>query len=1023
MPATYLFTAIYSADDVKRDWYYEASTTTQGRGVYFIERFISSGALTGGVLVGSPDPSGRADGSILYGPFCEDTTKVTITYVADDQSAALEAEENAAECTVTVTCDLTLQTTVQGRTLLINSLTSHPPISTRIVDALGNAYPWAQGRLQYDNLPSGTGRVYVKDAGDGTAPCTREVNFVITGSGSGGGGSMPTGQLIDTFTTGGVQYDLYYQTDPVRFISVYTTPPTQTQTPFTEAERGRAEGEVIAAPCEGTTKVTFKASLSYPYATIETEADSLSCGATPVFPCSLSALVEVTPETATGGDGSALVLVGGNQGDVSYSLDDHQTSSQDDPLFAGLLSGDYVATVREKRVNGCVARVAFNIAAPRGLRYVLPFTDVNRVGYEVRFYQRGYTGAAEQLCGSDQPCVLEWQGNPSDGLFDNVVQASNADFNISVQAGNDMRDTFCPDERYMLVQVINLETAVMEWCGWLTPSLYDAEFLAPPYDMTLRATDGLGGLSGIKYGTPNGLLLEGLRSDIDIIRHCLSLLEYRLPMAVAYNLYAEDMPATLADDPLAHVYRFQQGFRTDKGEALTCRAVLEKILRPHGCVLRQEAGEWQVVRQAEIFAATSTERHYDATGVRSDTTPTVRDILRTIKRPNLPGSDLIWIRAQQALTILPAVAGVTLTSDPGQPLNLLVDTAWPESAFTGSHLTRWKGQALVDREEPAKKDAPAGVRFLESNLPPEWIQSPPALIGLQFGQPNPGSTEPSALFGQPTLGFTARYDKNLNIPESDTGDPAFELAYPLIEFSVQVGELWLSSLTSGALQPTPAVFSQRHYPVRGEKAYSFPLFTATSQPVSVRFYELEHLILTNIRLTSGESFSEEHTDTYIADNTSASRITVRDEETFTSGDTRGTVFPHTPVLADGSPTVRWYSLPNTPESGAELLDLQTGLRMLTQARPVQVLTGTLRGTIRRGDVVTDPQETPARLYYQTDHRWDMVTHDHDIRMVELIGGQLPPTEEELQQGLMLYESGDPMRYEDGKNMQYEYGNG
>ena len=1014
MPAAYLFTTTYTADDVRQDWYYEAATPAAGRRLYYLERYISSGALTGGVPVGSPDPSNTPDGFVLYGPNCEGGTSVTVSFVAATQTAALQEEENAPSCVVGLTCDLyaTLQTS--GSTLLLSPVTSHPPVFTRIVDALGAATAWVEGKLQYDFLPGGAGRVYLKDAGDGGAPCVADYPFTISGSGAG----TPTGDLIDTFTTGGVTYQLYYQSAPTRLISAYSTPRTQVQEAFTEAERGRADGEKIDAVCEGSTLVTWRAALSYPYATIELEEDSTTCGVPPITPCTLSVLVEPTPESATGGDGTALALVTGAQGPVTYSLDDHQTAGQPDPLFTNLLAGDYTLTVREDRVNGCVARADFTIAAPRALRYRLPWCDRTGRRYEARLIRRGYTGPVEELRGLASPCLIDYTGSTNDGLLSNPVQASSAELNILVKAGNDLRDTFCPDERYMLVEIWDVDGDQLEWCGWLTPSLFDAEHRCPPYNMTLRATDGLGGLSGITYGTPIGGLLEGMRADVAIIQHCLRLLDYRLPLSVACNLYAARMPATLADDPLGHVYRLQQGLRTDKGTGLSCRQVLELLLGPLGAVLRQERGRWQLVRQQETLAVTLYERHYDASGARVGGAPTPRNLLHAINRPD---ADLIWLRMQQAVTALPAVGGVTLTADPGEPLNLLADTAWAPSAFTGQHLTRWKGKAKVRREAPVKKNDAAGLRFLENHNIPEWVQSPPVPIGWLYGQPAPDSTEPNILFGRPTLSFTARFDEDLGIPESDTGDPQFELTYPLIQFAIQVGTQWKTSLFNNDLQATPHVFSVRHYPVRGEKTYVFHMPVAYPAPVAVRLYELQNLVLTNVKLTNGEEFSEEHTDDYRAENTSAGRITTRDEATFSSGDTLGTVFFHTPLLADASPTVRWYTPPEPDTSGLELLDYQAGLRLLTQQRRVQVLSGLVRGELRRGDLVTDVQEPEPRVYYQTAHRWDVAKQEHAIRMVELIGAKLPPAGEGPQGG-MRYESGALMRYEDGLIMQHENGN-
>ncbi|MCC2547724.1 hypothetical protein LJY25_14810 [Hymenobacter sp. BT175] len=979
-----VLTQTYTAADVRREWVYASDLP---RSLTYQDYVLSTGALIGQAAVNdAPDADGRPDGQVLY-EAQEGTTRVRVlNQVGADP--LLSVEENYYQ-EPAVTCDLYCNVQVVGRAILLDVGTSYGPWESSIDNS-----NWTAARTRYDALPTGPGLVYVRDQGDGTNRCTLTRSYTI------GAASTPAGDLIDTFTDDqGVEHNLYYTTGP-RLVQDYTTPPTPEVLGVTQAERGRADGEVFSGRCEGTTRVDFAALLTPPYASIILTADAPFCGA-PVFgACTLQITgVTVTPESAQGKDATATVLTSGAQGDLLYSLDRFETPGQTSPTFDGLLSGRHLVTVKENRVDGCLAELEFTTAAAYGLRYTVPFfCPEYQEDAEVRISLRGYTGEPEVLEGQAETAVITWEGNATDHVADNPVQASTLDINLLVMQEDQLRDAFAPDDRYAKAELWIGGT--LEWSGWLTPQLYDAAHLAPPFYMTLRATDGLAGLKEIPFTTASGAKLSGTFSDLDLLRRCLEVLDYALPLTTSVSLYAYGMTTLAADDPLAQVYTYAQGL-TDNGKPMSCRDVLALVLSRYNAQLRQEEGTWWVERISEVARQTTRRRRYDATGARLPGV-TTESLLRVISDPE---DELPWVTAAQRLQLLPAVSAVEINTEPGGILNLLPGTDWSEAAFLPgpAALVYWSGRAAVARQAPAKKGEPAGLRFTGTDFN-AWVQSPPAAVG--------NVRDDFRLPGMMTLTITATFDRDLQIPdgpEIDEPAPGFPASsYPVLQYAIQVGNQWIQS--PSGLGNTPHRFEVRLFQLLKPVTFTIP-FLVEPNTVSVRLYSTKDMVITGLRLTNGEATVEERTDLYRARNTQAGRlIQVDDRLALKGSDTPGSLVDRTPLLANGTPTQRWGELGTDLLAGKELGDLLAAERLLWQQRPVQVLTGVLMGRLRVRNTITDPQELRPRGYKQTAHVWSVAQGFHTVTLVELLGTYIgiPPRPD----GLLLLEDGGALLLED-----------
>lgn len=133
---------------------------------------------------------------------------------------------------------------------------------------------------------------------------------------------------------------------------------------------------------------------------------------------------------------------------------------------------------------------------------------------------------------------------------------------------------------------------VTVWSGYIVPELYSEPDVAPPYDVQITATDGLGDLKLYDY-TPQGAVtlraqlqyllgLTGLSTDINLI----SGLAATLPVSVAKS-YLLDRPA----------------LNLDYMAGRNCYEVLTHILESLHAVLFWRRGVWWLVRETDIVVS------------------------------------------------------------------------------------------------------------------------------------------------------------------------------------------------------------------------------------------------------------------------------------------------------------------------------------------------------------------------------------------------------------------------------------
>jgi hypothetical protein len=130
------------------------------------------------------------------------------------------------------------------------------------------------------------------------------------------------------------------------------------------------------------------------------------------------------------------------------------------------------------------------------------------------------------------------------------------------------------------------------------PQQYQEIYKAPPYYVSVVATDSLPSLKDYLFLQDDGQRFNSLERQIYLVAYILKKLKLDLPIRVACNLYATTMDQADLNDPLDQAYIDTDCYYLAEADP-TLDFVLRAILEPYGASIIQEDGRWNIVRVEE----------------------------------------------------------------------------------------------------------------------------------------------------------------------------------------------------------------------------------------------------------------------------------------------------------------------------------------------------------------------------------------------------------------------------------------
>lgn len=126
------------------------------------------------------------------------------------------------------------------------------------------------------------------------------------------------------------------------------------------------------------------------------------------------------------------------------------------------------------------------------LKYIIQFVDFNETGYLIEIDSPDYSGTPIQLTPSSEPLVIEYNGNNDDDIFKTHVIPSSATIQVVSENLDISELLYINDASYKVrIHQESMGAYSLYWSGWIVSDGIQEVDSGVPYDVTLRAIDGL----------------------------------------------------------------------------------------------------------------------------------------------------------------------------------------------------------------------------------------------------------------------------------------------------------------------------------------------------------------------------------------------------------------------------------------------------------------------------------------------------------------------------------------------------
>jgi len=224
-----------------------------------------------------------------------------------------------------------------------------------------------------------------------------------------------------------------------------------------------------------------------------------------------------------------------------------------------------------------------------GLKYTIPFKDIDNYSNVVEIYQDGFVGSSTELIATDQPATHKFEREENDDITSSIMSTT---FTISFYSTDttDFRNFFSYSDREFLV--IHKFNGNVVFKGYLLNDITGEPFQDPPYPVVITATDGLGQLKEVALTGPS------VDTDLgSLIFEQLNRLELELDFEICNDLYeglVMDNTKSIFDQAEGSNLLVQD-FTFDELELNAFDFLLE-ICKSFGWVLFQSNGRWVIQR-------------------------------------------------------------------------------------------------------------------------------------------------------------------------------------------------------------------------------------------------------------------------------------------------------------------------------------------------------------------------------------------------------------------------------------------
>lgn len=224
------------------------------------------------------------------------------------------------------------------------------------------------------------------------------------------------------------------------------------------------------------------------------------------------------------------------------------------------------------------------------IKYFYEFKGLDGDLYRVEILTDEEVSAVEVKAANEEPLVLEYENKGK--LY--PCAGSQANMTLISQSNFQFVNLFTDEQQEYLVKLY--KNGVPYWYGWLDSELYDEVLSSSaPYEVSFSAAD-FSVLERLMYVADDESKFTDTVSCFTHIQRCLHRLN--LPFNYIYIGCTTDNSAepTAANQTILHTEYIQSvNFYDEDGDPMSCRDVIEAILKPFGLTMVQKYGGLLIV--------------------------------------------------------------------------------------------------------------------------------------------------------------------------------------------------------------------------------------------------------------------------------------------------------------------------------------------------------------------------------------------------------------------------------------------
>ena len=223
------------------------------------------------------------------------------------------------------------------------------------------------------------------------------------------------------------------------------------------------------------------------------------------------------------------------------------------------------------------------------IKYLFKFESSNGTTREIRVLQDGYTGGVIQRPLGRAPVLKKQQNGP--------VHGTSLEFYAECNVDREFIEFYTSDPKAYRVDLY--AGATLLWQGYITPELYSEPDIAPPYDVQVVATDGVGELKLYGYAAQGAISLRALLAGL------LSRTGLGTDIYLISSLKAGSRGAGALLDMTINL---------DYMAGRTCYEVLTYILDTLHATITWWKGAWILTRETNVTFTNGKVRYFNTAG-------------------------------------------------------------------------------------------------------------------------------------------------------------------------------------------------------------------------------------------------------------------------------------------------------------------------------------------------------------------------------------------------------------------------